>query len=292
MDSEMKTEDKLKLVSLWFRWIITILIVIVLCIKFIMLDIDISKIQFSFSDLLSILLAFFAIWISINFYHKNNETANNFYDNTYRFTKDISGTLVRIEERFAEKLESLKEENKSLSGRIDKYYTNGSHSELDNEKDIKKEKEVEDKLQKELEEQKELVNNFSQKYQVAEADKEQFLRELEAKNDEINKLNRKMKLFQLSNEAPINDLDDEFNIPLRIISFFKRNVLADKRLYSAFFSLDNQTLRRNFYDLYRTSNLSNRFLIDLEKYDLMDENKILTEKGLHVFTSIIKNMKL
>ena len=65
------------------------------------------KTDFSFDSILSILLAFFSIFISIFFYFKADETSTNFYNSSYEFMKDISVTLGKIEERFGEKLNSL-----------------------------------------------------------------------------------------------------------------------------------------------------------------------------------------
>lgn len=113
IDDEKETKKAQYPFGQLFSWIIATIIVIVMSIKILLSDFDFSQLQFGFTDLLSIILALFAVWISVNFYHKKNETSNRFYNNTYTFTKDISETLGRIEERFGEKLESLKEENKS-----------------------------------------------------------------------------------------------------------------------------------------------------------------------------------
>ena len=66
-----------------------------------------SGFSFSLESILSTLLAFFSIFISIFFYFKADETSTNFYDSSYKFMKDISVTLGKIEERFGEKLNSL-----------------------------------------------------------------------------------------------------------------------------------------------------------------------------------------
>lgn len=80
--------------------IATIMFVALLCYRLI-------KTDFSFDSILSILLAFFSIFISIFFYFKADETSTNFYNSSYEFMKDISVTLGKIEERFGEKLNSL-----------------------------------------------------------------------------------------------------------------------------------------------------------------------------------------
>lgn len=65
------------------------------------------KTDFSFDSILSTLLAFFSIFISIFFYFKADETSTNFYKSSYDIMKDVSVTLGKIEERFGEKLNSL-----------------------------------------------------------------------------------------------------------------------------------------------------------------------------------------
>lgn len=58
-------------------------------------------------SILSMLLAFFSIFISIFFYFKADETSSKFYDSSYDFMKEQSVLLGRIEERFGEKFENL-----------------------------------------------------------------------------------------------------------------------------------------------------------------------------------------
>jgi DNA repair exonuclease SbcCD ATPase subunit len=272
------------IIGTWFKWGIIALITIVICVKFLTTDIDFSQIQFNFNDLLALILAIFAIWISINFYHKNNETSNKFYNNTYNFTKDISETLGRIEERFGEKLDSLKEENQSLSSRFDKYYTPNSNNEKDLETENNKEKEIEQKLQQEIIEKNKLLNEFTQKYQVAEIDKTNFLAELESKNTEVNRLNRKLMLFEKSNKKQEVQIDNQYEIPTRIVRYFRKKLVEESDLIELFKCADNDFIKNEFRSF--TNNISRYFWVDLEKYDLADENRILTEKGLRIFVEI------
>lgn len=58
-------------------------------------------------SIISMLLAFFSIFISIFFYFKADESNNRFYINSYNFMKEQSDLLGRIDERFTEKIESL-----------------------------------------------------------------------------------------------------------------------------------------------------------------------------------------
>ena len=58
-----------------------------------LLCVTIYKNSFSVESILSTLLAFFSIFISVFFYFKADETSSKFYDSSYRFMKDISVTL-------------------------------------------------------------------------------------------------------------------------------------------------------------------------------------------------------
>lgn len=72
-------------------------------------DVHIKIDSFSFSELLALLLALFSVWLSALFYFKADEGSNRFYNNSYRFTKEMGGLLGRIEERFGERLRHLDE---------------------------------------------------------------------------------------------------------------------------------------------------------------------------------------
>lgn len=67
------------------------------CIMFIaILCYSILKSELSLDSILSTLLAFFSIFISIFFFFKADETSTNFYNSSYEFMKDISVTLGKI----------------------------------------------------------------------------------------------------------------------------------------------------------------------------------------------------
>jgi len=81
------------------------------------INLDLS--DFNFTDLLSVLMALFAIVLSVAFYFKAEETSNKFYHNSYEFTKEISEILGRIEAGFGEKLRHLDEGYTGLRDKFD-----------------------------------------------------------------------------------------------------------------------------------------------------------------------------
>lgn len=94
-------------------------------------DTDFSNVMsgFDFSDLLSLFLAMFSIGLSVLFYLKATETSNIFYDNTYRFTKDVSEILGRVEAGFGEKLKHLDEGYLGLKDAVEKIPFNPAQTE-------------------------------------------------------------------------------------------------------------------------------------------------------------------
>ncbi|TOH64776.1 hypothetical protein CGI76_24340, partial [Vibrio parahaemolyticus] len=52
---------------------------------------------------LSIVLALFSVGLSAIFYFKATDTSNKFYDNSYKYTKDVAQLLVKIESGFGER---------------------------------------------------------------------------------------------------------------------------------------------------------------------------------------------
>lgn len=72
------------------------------------------------SDLLSYLLAFFSVGLSVAFYFKANEASNKFYHDTYVFSQHTSEILGRMEERFGEQLRFLGEGQSGLREQMSK----------------------------------------------------------------------------------------------------------------------------------------------------------------------------
>src|SRR5688500_16234653 len=79
-----------------------------------------------FYALLSLLLALFSVGLSALFYFKATDTSNAFYDNTYKFSKDIAELLVRIESGFGERLRHLDEGYTRMQ---DRFYPQASKEE-------------------------------------------------------------------------------------------------------------------------------------------------------------------
>lgn len=125
---------------------------------------------FQFTDLLMLLMAFFAIAMSAAFYFKATDASNRFYDNTYKFTREIALILARIEERFGERLEHLHESYTGIQKQVEKAYAGA----VDLDKLKEQIKEEEEKKKSIEEEKQKVIDELTEKAQLDEAEKRQI----------------------------------------------------------------------------------------------------------------------
>jgi len=59
--------------------------------------------------------------MSFAFYFQASQTSNTFYDNTYKFTKDTSEVLGRMEGMFGEKLSHLNDNYTRMDKRLEQF---------------------------------------------------------------------------------------------------------------------------------------------------------------------------
>jgi len=144
---------------------------------------------FSFNDLLTLILALFAIWLSILFYTKATETANIFYNNTYEFTKDMSVILGRIESGFGEKLDHIDKNYSNMNSAV----LNFSKETKETEINIEKEEVVVEKVSKE---QTELFKDLAQRAELEDKEKQELFTRLEKQQQELDSAQERASIFE------------------------------------------------------------------------------------------------
>lgn len=201
LDKMLKLQEKGKKPSFLKK---TVYIVSSICVVILVVFVClvIYKNNFSTESVLSSLLAFFSIFISVFFYFKADETSSKFYDSSYKFMKDISVTLGKIEERFGEKLNSL-------SDKV---------SHLDRES-----KEATEEIEDKQEDKDRIINELMEKANLSEEQRLNYKRTLEKKDQEIEQLQMcrmraereafrlRHKMEQLSAPAKLITQDDSFS---------------------------------------------------------------------------------
>ena len=226
LNNERQKPSLLKIIFCTTGCVMATIILVLLCFTIYTNDFDIDS-------LLSLLLAFFSIFISVFFYIKASDTSNKFYDNSYSFTKDISVTLGKIEERFGEKLNTINDKMTIFSS----------------QKMMKTEE-----LNSAEDEKQKLIDELLEKTQLQNADKELFKKQLYDKEREANLL--KQELTEINNNIkqynePIMNYKDKLKVRdlfMHMSSFSEkdRNLLMRDKLNN---NVTRDILRSYGYDV-------------------------------------------
>jgi hypothetical protein len=223
----------------------------------------------SFNDLLALLLALFSVYLSIIFYFKANDTSNMFYNETRRFTKDMSELLGRIEEGFGEKLRHLDEGYIRVRDRLDNidYARGATYAQ------VKKE---EDKLNLFSDERDRIIADFAAKSKVNDEERNRLIKELESANENLAEAKLTLSEMKKGSEDPA-----------KITSSTKRKALLLGYIISqlqekseGFFDLSNLSVSeiKLLFDNCR-DRLGAKAIVDMRSFGFVDENQFLTTDG-------------
>lgn len=197
-ESKSKIEEKLfdwsstNIIRL-LREIAFLSILVYLSYSFISGDIGISfgTEALTASEIISILLAFFAILLSAAFYYMSTQQSNLFYHNVHQFTKDTSEILGRLDEQ----VKNIGGRQTELKDTFEKNYAYNNQSGVTQ----KKEEKINEELEKKDADLKEKERNINQKIDSliekieSKDEKEKLKIELEKERNEIKKLKSEME---------------------------------------------------------------------------------------------------
>ena len=286
--STSETGDTNSKSSLWdiFKFIVGILFTLLVVYKLAVAELNFDFSKFDFNALLALLLSLFAIGLSVTFYFKATDTSNLFYDNTYKFTKDISTILGRIEAGFGEKLQNL---DKGYSGLLNKM-EKGNTTPKDIEETKTDKKEVEQSLQTEIKERNKIIQNLIEKTQLEQQEKEEIQKSLFDKEKTIIKLERELRFLQSRLERQKNLVITE-DIPDKLLAFLKRSLLR--------LNVNNQEFNREmaqdfisqFIPQDENKKLVDKLYIDLLENRLIKEDGTLTNRGYSVIRNLIREIE-
>lgn len=284
---EMKKDEKRESTKyrLWeiFKFIVGLLLALLLIYKLAVSNLTFDFSKFDFNALLALILSLFAIGLSVAFYFKANETSNQFYDNTYKFTKDISNILGRIEAGFGEKLQNL---DKGYSGLLNRIEKTTSPKDLEETKTDKKE--VQQSLQSEIKERNSIIQNLIEKTQLEQQEKEEIKKSLFEKEKTILKLERDLRFLQTRFERQKHSILIE-NIPERLTHFLKKTLLKLDIKSSEFNRTKAQEFIKQFIPVNEERKLNDKLYIDLLENNLIKEDGTLTNKGYSIIRHILND---
>ncbi|MGH8039161.1 MAG: hypothetical protein ACREPD_15585 [Stenotrophomonas sp.] len=270
----MSAEEK-KMVFVWevVKAACSLILVCVVSVKIYQTPLEFKV---DFPTLLSLLLAMFSVALAALFYFKATDTSNAFYDNTYKFTRDIAQLLAKMESGFGERLRHLDEGYSSMRN----YLQDGGHKGGGEVADLTKKK-LEDEKQevsKAMEERNRMVRDLIERSNLQKEEKDRFSNELKAKEQElaslqreVAKLNRRMMMERVRKHGP----DFELIPPDEGMNRFTLSHVIEKIGKEKLLRLSPTGVQRAFDRI--AGDLPSGYLEDLERLEFFDER--LTPAG-------------
>lgn len=120
-DLDQIQKFKIKDRESWFKMIILSAFSVVIISKLVGGSFRVDLSELSFTDVLSLFLALFSIGISVAFYFKATDTSNEFYNNNYRFTQEMSKILAKIDSGFTEQLKNIHETQSHMADKLENW---------------------------------------------------------------------------------------------------------------------------------------------------------------------------
>lgn len=246
--------------------IIGLLMVIVW--KLLSAEVKVDLASFSFNDFLALVLALFSVALSVAFYFKANEASNQFYDNTYKFTKDMSEILGRIEAGFGERLRHLDEGYSGVRERLDRMpHYGATPSEVKNE---------EEEIKRKEQEQRALIEELAEKAKLAEHEKKELFANLEKKNEELEKAKNELRNMQENHNSSFRELDQKsvLDYVTSVLKLYISN-RSDKN-----WKITRREVIRMFSE--NRQNIANQAIADMKELGLLDSDENLTSRAVDI----------
>lgn len=254
----------------WLKVILILLFSFIISWKIITTPLNIDLSDFNFSDFLSLQLALFAIILALVFYLKANETSNKFYDNTYKFTTDISILLGRIEAGFGERLRHLDE---GYTGLVDKFDKIPIDVKKVKEKVVEEEEEVKEKER----ERNQLIETLAERAKLQEDEKTELFNNLKNTESELNIAKDELDFLE---RKLLNAEKNAYNKNFHEQNFYKVNVLMSLLIAEigrkTIIQGDVEEIQKRF-DTAKISPIQIKYLL---REGLIDGEEKLTEDGI------------
>jgi len=229
-------------------------------------DLRIDLSSFSFSELLALILSIFSVGLSVAFYFKATDTSNRFYENSYKFTKEMSEILGRIEAGFGEKLRHLDEGYTGIRDKFDRLPPYGAATQAE----VKKE---EEEIRKKEEEQRALLEDLARRARLAEGEKETIFDKLAQKSEELDQARMELRHLHASSHPSLADSEK-----LRFLFRYLAKMIREATPPDAEPNSLLTSPRRIFAKL--KDELSREAVRDLKRFDLLDEEGNLTREAV------------
>lgn len=233
-----------------------------------------GRIDIDSSTLLSLILAFFSIYLSAQFYFKATEQSNQFYNTAFNHNKNISESLSGMRGEFGTSLRMIEESSNYLRGRFDEI---GKISEgLENLNEVQ-------------EEVKKGFESLYEKSGITAAEKDRYNELLETQSIIVNQLDMKLKeVEKIEGSIPDNMLNDRLKMNYSTEIFLK--TFYDQygsRLQVS--NLSRNDLNKMFHEYKKNNNLPHMLQRGLTRGGYVDDSGNLTGKGYRLIRNNIRS---
>ncbi|MBD7944729.1 hypothetical protein H9650_11440 [Psychrobacillus sp. Sa2BUA9] len=246
-----------------------------------------GKVNIDSSTLLSLILAFFSIYLSATFYFKSTEQSNHFYNTAFNHNKNISESLSGMKGEFGTSLRMIEESSNYMKNRF---------NELNN---LSGNINTSTKLQEELRSEfAELIDKSG----IEEEEKKRYSELLEQQSELLNKINTNFEKVKKTNDFVGNSsvaatITVRNNGEMELNSYYT-NLLI--HFLEPFYSRYSYQLKSSFI----TKDELNRMFLEFQKLmgdplsiikeNLKSSNYIdlsgnLTDKGYHHILNFVKS---
>ncbi len=292
MESEIKSKNRKKNIAGFltlqnFRDVFILLVLVLFFWKLIEAHFTIDLSDFKFSDFLSLTMALFAISLSVAFFFKATDTSNKFYDNVYKFTKEVSEILGRIEAGFGERLKHIDEGYMDINRKVANINTA-------REKTERKVDEEERDVEKVLEEREKIITELLEKTTLGAEEKQKFKQEIEEKDKELDysrkelmkyrsRLNMLEKHLDKINSTERNSINN-VEINNELMHAFKevREIIGLSNIIEA----PQSYLTKRFRSRMKAIHPETRHI--LIKYGILDDEFSITDEGIDILRNFAR----
>ncbi len=220
------------------------------------------------TDVLSVILAIFAVALSVMFYFKGSEESSKFYNNSYQFTKEISELLGRIEAGFGEKLRHIDDGYSTIGKRLDDVLALRAQA-------TERLKEEEEEVESASIDRDEIISALLEKANVSEEERQRIRAELEEKEKELSYARKQAMRYRTQvrelERATITriDVDPELDTYLRITG----EIIGFDHMVKAPISWLNRRMKDQL------PHLPSDYVEVMARNSLLDSEGNLTEEG-------------
>jgi hypothetical protein len=260
------------------RDLVLILLILVVGVRFATADFNIDLKDFSFTDLLSLFLAVSSVALSALFYFKADESSRTFYTHTYKFTKDVSEMLGRIDAGFGEKLRNIDQGYIGLSQKFDRFSIDPSYAASKAEESEAKKAEI----QEQEATRDNIIEDLMRRADVAGVEKKELLQRLSSLTRELEQSKAELLEQRRESEQYSRGVQDGFN------DFI--GPLISKHYPRTAFKAPTQFIRERFGRVLTDSTFNEDAEAYMQQHGLL-EGHFLTSQGVDYIRSVLRGLR-